>query len=62
LRAANLELEKLRFGIRLAKDLRHIDFGRYEYAARSIDEVGRLVGGWMKSQTVIGDGRGTPTQ
>lgn len=49
LRAANLELEKLRFGIRLAKDLRHLDFGRYEHAARAIDEVGRLVGGWLKA-------------
>lgn len=49
LRAANLELEKLRFGIRLAKDLQHLDFKRYEYAARAVDEVGRLVGGWLKS-------------
>jgi len=49
LRAANLELEKLRFGIRLAKDLRHLDFSRYEHAARAIDEVGRLVGGWLKT-------------
>ena len=52
LRAANLELEKLRFGIRLAKDLRHLDFNRYEHAARAIDEVGRLVGGWLKTHGV----------
>ncbi len=50
LRVANLELEKLRFGIRLAKDLQHLDFKRYEYAARALDEVGRMVGGWLKSQ------------
>lgn len=50
LRAANLELEKLRFGIRLAKDLKHLDFTRYEHAARHIDEVGRMVGGWLKTQ------------
>ncbi len=51
LRTANLELEKLRFGIRLAKDLRHLDFNRYEYAARAMDDIGRMVGGWLKTQT-----------
>jgi len=49
LRAANLGLEKLRFGMRLAKDLRHLDFKAYEHAARRIDEVGRMVGGWLRS-------------
>jgi len=49
LRSANLELEKLRFGIRLAKDLKHLEFKRYEYAARAVDDVGRLVGGWIKA-------------
>ena len=49
LRAANLGLEKLRFGLRLAKDLRHLDLKRYEHAARAVDDVGRLVGGWVKS-------------
>lgn len=49
LRSANLELEKLRFGIRLAKDLKHLEFKRYEYAARALDDVGRLVGGWLKA-------------
>ncbi len=48
LQAANLGLEKLRFGIRLAKDLRHLDFQRYEFAARAIDEIGRMIGGWIK--------------
>lgn len=47
LRAVNLSLEKLRFGFRLAKDLHHIDFKRYEYAARAIDEIGRMVGVYL---------------
>lgn len=46
----NLTLEKLRFLVRLAKDLRHLDLRRYEHAAEEIDAVGRLVGGWMKAQ------------
>lgn len=49
LRAANLGLEKMRFGVRLSKDLRHLDLKAYEHAARAIDEVGRMVGGWIKT-------------
>lgn len=46
--AANLGLEKLRFLFQLATDLQFLDLRRYEHAARSLDEVGRLVGGWLK--------------
>ena len=49
LRRVNLLLEKLRFMARLAKDLHYLDLRRYEFVARSIDEIGRLVGGWMKA-------------
>jgi hypothetical protein len=46
---ANLGLEKLRFFCRIAAELRYLDARRYEYAARALDETGRLVGGWMKA-------------
>ena len=46
---ANLGLERLRFFMRLSRELRLIDNRRYEHAARSIDEVGRMVGGWRKA-------------
>ena len=46
---ANLGLEKLRFLIRLARDLRCLDHRRYELAARSIDDTGRRVGAWRKA-------------
>ena len=49
LSAANLALERLRFFMRLASDLRIIDLRKYEHAARLIDEAGRLVGGWIKA-------------
>jgi hypothetical protein len=49
LRRANLGIEKLRFLLRLAADLRLMNHKRYEYAARGLDETGRLVGGWMKA-------------
>ena len=49
LAAANLGIEKLRFLCRLPKDLGHLDERRYEHAARSLDETGRLVAGWRKA-------------
>ena len=52
LERANLGLEQLRFLIRLAKDLQHMDLRRYEFAARAVDETGRLIGGWLKTDVV----------
>jgi hypothetical protein len=49
LRQANLTLETLRFQVRLAKDLSCLKVNSYGFAAKAIDEVGRLVGGWMQS-------------
>jgi hypothetical protein len=46
---ANLHLEKLRYLFRLALDLGYLDSRRYEFAVRSVDEIGRLAGGWMKA-------------
>ena len=48
MRAVNLKLEQLRFLFRLATDLKFLDLRRYEHAARAIDEIGRLVGGWLR--------------
>lgn len=49
LKKASLELDKVRIFTRLAKDLRFIDFKKYENAAAQIDEIGKMLGGWMKS-------------
>lgn len=48
LRSANLKLEKLRYLIRLSKDLKFINIKSYEFTARSIDAVGNSIGGWLK--------------
>ena len=45
----NLDIDRLRLLLRLAKDLHCLDRRRYEYAARRLDEVGRLVGGWRRT-------------
>ena len=52
---ANLGIEKLRFLFCLAMDLRHLDLARYEHAARVLDEVGRMVGGWKKAHDAAAD-------
>jgi 23S rRNA-intervening sequence protein len=49
LEQANLTLELLRFQMRLAKDLQCLKVESYGFAARAIDEMGKLVGGWLKS-------------
>ena len=49
--AANLGLEKLRLLTRLTFELELLDLRRYEFAVRSLDETGRLVGGWIKADT-----------
>ena len=48
LNEANLKLEILRFQIRLAKDLQCLQVKSYGFAAQQIDEIGKLVGGWLK--------------
>jgi hypothetical protein len=49
LERANLQLEILRFQMRLAKDLQCLKTTSYAFAAQAIDEIGRLIGGWLKS-------------
>lgn len=43
------ELDLLRSQVRLAKDLQYLPFRKYEILSRLIDEIGRMIGGWMKS-------------
>ena len=47
---ANLALEVLRCQMRLAKDLQCLKVESYAFAAKAIDEIGRLVGGWLRSR------------
>jgi hypothetical protein len=49
LEAVNLKLDKLRFLFRLSAELQLLDQRRYEHASRGIDEIGRLVGGWIRA-------------
>lgn len=48
----------MRFLFRLSTDLRYLDLRRFEHAARSLDEVGRLIGGWVKVDRAVKDEEG----
>ncbi len=50
LEQADLLLTKIRMYIRLSHDLQCLSTGQYEHAARLMDELGRLVGGWRRKQ------------
>lgn len=45
---ADLLLNELRLYLRLGFDLKCISMSQYEFASRSLDEIGRLLGGWKK--------------
>jgi len=51
LNTADRLLTKMRLYVRLSHDLGCISPGQLEHAARRIDEVGRLIGGWKRKQT-----------
>ena len=46
---ADFHLERLKTYNRLCRELKLHSFGQYEYLARELDEMGRLLGGWQKS-------------
>lgn len=48
---ADAELDKLRTHLRLCLDLNLIDPGQYEHVARMLVEIGKLLGGWLRSAT-----------
>lgn len=45
----NLKLEILRHQLRLAKDLQCLRVNSYLYSCTSVDEIGRLLGAWIKA-------------
>ena len=48
--AADRLLTKIRLYVRLSHDLRCISLGQFEHAARLMDELGRLIGGWKRKR------------
>ena len=44
------DIEKLRILVRLSKDRHYISIKQYQYISREIDESGKMLGGWIKSE------------
>jgi len=49
LEQTSLKLNLLRVFIRLMKDIKSIDLKNYAKLEEEIDEIGRMLGGWIKS-------------
>ena len=49
LQELDTELDLLRSQVRMARNLGYLDFKKYETWAKLNDEIGRMVGGWVKS-------------
>lgn len=54
LHQADVELSELRLHLRLSIDLKLMEPRGYEHAARLVDEVGRLLGGWQRKLGTAG--------
>ncbi len=48
LRNTSTDLNMLRVYVRLAKDVKLIDLKKYSLLQQDIDEIGRMLGGWIK--------------
>jgi four helix bundle protein len=46
---ADLELDRLRLNVRLCVELKLLTTAQYEYAATALVEIGKLLGGWLKT-------------
>lgn len=49
LQRVNLRLEKIRYLLRLSKDLQCLSIKAYGISTEKVDGIGRMVGGWIKS-------------
>ena len=48
----DIELDVLRSSIRLAMTLRFLPFKKYEVWSLHLNEIGKMIGGWMRSLKV----------
>jgi len=46
---ANIVLERFRFQMRMARDLKALALNSFEFQAQEVEEIGRMIGGWRKS-------------
>ena len=49
---ASASLEELKFQIKFSKDLGYLTDEHYKTLKEAMEEAGRLLGGWMRSQSI----------
>ncbi len=47
--SADAELDKVRTHVRMSLEMGLIQSGQYEHAARLMTEIGKLLGGWLRT-------------
>ena len=50
LEQADIELQRLRLYLRLSRRLNFLDAKQYEHVFKLVEEIGKLLGGWLKKQ------------
>jgi len=48
LKKMSMKLDVLRVLIRLSKDFKFISLRQYEHASKMLNEIGKMLGGWIK--------------
>ena len=51
LRAADAHLSKIRLYLRLVFEWGWLSLGQYEHVSRMVNEIGRLLGSWIKQES-----------
>jgi len=51
LEKASVKLNTLRFFVRLMKETKSLDMKKYTVLQEMIDEIGRMLGGWIRSSS-----------
>ena len=51
LQEADIQLAQLRFWIRFSRDKELLKFQQYEHVIKMVNEVGRLLGAWLKKNS-----------
>ena len=53
LKKVSVELDKLRILIRVSKDLKFISIRQYGFVADKVNEIGKMLGGWIKNNSRV---------
>jgi four helix bundle protein len=53
LQQADIELQRLRLYIRLCQRLQFFSAGQYQHISAMLEEIGKLLGGWMRKRSAV---------